>query len=96
MNRRILIGAFAGAHGVRGEAKVKCFTEDPSDIASYGPVESEDRARFFTLTVLRAVRGDMVIVRAPEIRSREDAEALALRAGNRVQVVGFDDFGELL
>lgn len=76
MTRRILIGAFAGAHGVRGEAKVKSFTAEPSDIASYGPVASEDGVRRFTLTVLRAVKGDILVVRAPEIRSREDAEAL--------------------
>ncbi len=73
---RICLGAFAGAHGVRGEAKVKCFTEDPSNIAAYGPVETEDGKRQFTLTVIRNLKADFVLVRAPEIHSREDAEIL--------------------
>ncbi len=73
---RICLGAFAGAHGVRGEAKVKCFTEDPSNIAAYGPVETEDGKHRFTLAVIRSLKADFVLVRAPEIQSREAAEAL--------------------
>jgi 16S rRNA processing protein RimM len=73
---RICLGAFAGAHGVRGEAKVKCFTEELNNIAAYGPVETEDRKRQFTLSVIRSLKADFVLVRAPQIQSREDAEAL--------------------
>ncbi len=73
---RICLGAFAGAHGVRGEAKVKCFTEELNNIAAYGPVETEDRKRQFTLTVIRSLKAGFVLVRAPQIQSREDAEAL--------------------
>ena len=32
---RLAIGAVAGAHEVRGQFKVKPFTEAPRDIASY-------------------------------------------------------------
>ena len=35
---RLAIGAVAGAHGVRGQFKVKPFTEAPRDVVSYGPV----------------------------------------------------------
>ena len=74
---RVCLGAFAGAHGVRGEAKIKTFTADARNIAAYGPVESEDGRRRFTLTFVREVKPGLVIVRAPEIESREDAMALA-------------------
>ena len=81
--RRVCLGAFAGAHGVRGEAKLKSFTQNPEDVAAYGSVESEDGARRFTLKVIRSLKADMLLVRAPEIASREDAAALA---GTRVYV----------
>ena len=73
---RICIGAFAGAHGVRGDAKVKCFTEAAENIASYGVVETEDKSRRFTLKFIRILKADFALVRAPEIKNREDAEAL--------------------
>lgn len=75
--KRICLGAFAGAHGVRGEAKVKCFTEAPQNIAAYGAVTSEDGKRSFSLKVVRILKPDLVLVRAPEIAGREDAQALA-------------------
>jgi 16S rRNA processing protein RimM len=81
--KRVCLGAFAGAHGVRGEAKVKTFTEAPGNIAAYGPVESEDGKRRFTLKFVRALKEDLALVSAPEIESREDAAALA---GTRLYV----------
>ncbi len=73
---RICLGAFAGAHGVKGDAKLKTFTETPKSIAAYGPVESEDGARIFTLTFIRELKPGLVLVRAPEIKSREDADSM--------------------
>lgn len=73
---RICLGAFAGAHGVKGETKVKTFTAAPENIAAYGPVTSEDGKRRFTLKFLRALKPGLALVTAPEIASREDAEAL--------------------
>jgi len=73
---RACLGAFAGAHGVKGEAKVKSFAEEPANIASYGAVETEDGGRQFTLTIIRTLKADLLLVRAPEIQSREDAESL--------------------
>ncbi len=74
---RICLGAFAGAHGVKGEAKVKTFTETEEAAARYGEVESEDGARRFTLIFVRSLKPGLALVRSPEIASREDAEALA-------------------
>lgn len=52
-NKRICLGAFAGAHGVRGETKVKCFTEDPADICAYGKLQTEDGKTFYELKFIR-------------------------------------------
>lgn len=75
--RRICIAQIIGAHGVRGEAKIRCFTSDEASIAAYGPLTTEDGARRFTFKFLRAPKPGVAIVRAPEIASREDVEALA-------------------
>jgi 16S rRNA processing protein RimM len=74
--KRVLLGAFAGAHGVKGDAKIKCFTEKPEDIVRYGALETEDGARFFTLRVVRKLKGGFIAAAAPEIESRGDAEGL--------------------
>lgn len=75
--RLICLGAFAAAHGVKGAIKIKAFTEDPRDVASYGAVRSEDGTRRFTLTILREVANGCVLATAPEIESREDAKTLS-------------------
>lgn len=74
---RVCLGAFAGAFGVKGEAKVKTFTESEDGIARYGALESEDGRRRFTLTFIRVLKPGLALVSAPEIKSREDAAALA-------------------
>lgn len=75
-NRRICLGAFAGAHGVKGDARIKTFTDAPENIAAYGPVESEDGARRFSLKVVKILKDGFALVRAPQITSREEAESL--------------------
>ena len=74
--KRVCVGAFAGAHGVRGETRIKTFTETPEGVAAYGPVETEDGARRFTLTVIREAKPGVVIAAAPELQNREDADSL--------------------
>ena len=75
-NERIFLGAFAGAHGVHGDVRIKAFTQNPRDIAAYGPVTTEAGSATFTLTVKKTIKGDFVLARAPEITSREMAESL--------------------
>ena len=48
---RVCIGVIAGAHGVRGEVKVKTFTADPAAVAAYGPVADESGGRAFELSL---------------------------------------------
>jgi 16S rRNA processing protein RimM len=73
--RRILVGAIAGAHGVRGEVTIKSFTADPRKIAAYGPLFDEDGGREFKLILRGQVRG-LVIAKIDGIADRNAAEAL--------------------
>ena len=38
---RICVGAVAGAHGVKGDVRIKTVTENPMDIAAYGALWDE-------------------------------------------------------
>ena len=71
----ICVAAVATAHGVRGALKLRCFTERPEDVASYGPLFDRQGRRLFEITVIGEAKGG-VIAKADEIESREDAEAL--------------------
>lgn len=72
---RICVGAISGAHGVRGEVRIKTFTEVPEDIGSFGALETEDGVRSFELKVTREVKGG-VAARLSGITGREAALAL--------------------
>lgn len=72
---RVLIGAVAGPHGVRGLVKLKCFTEDPARIADYGPITDESGRREFRIAVLGTVKGG-VLARIEGVPDRTAAEAM--------------------
>lgn len=72
---RVCVGAIAGAFGVRGEVRLKSFTDNPDAVATYGPLQSEDGTRTFTVTAPRAIKGG-VGVRLSGVETREEAEAL--------------------
>lgn len=76
MAKRICIGAMAGAHGVKGEFKVRSFTDDPADVAAYGRLSNEKGDKHFTLRLIRQPKPGLLIARAEEVKTREDAEAL--------------------
>lgn len=71
----IQVGRVAGAFGVRGEVRITSFTADPAALVDYKDLKREDGSAGLTLTSGRAVKGG-VIVRAREVETREQAEAL--------------------
>jgi len=71
---RLAIGAVAGAHGVKGQFKVKPFTAAPLDIAAYGAVWAGERQ--LSLSIMGMTGAGMVIVKAAEISDRDSAAAL--------------------
>ena len=72
----VVVGQFAGAHGVKAEFKLRSFTEEPSDVAAYGPLRTDD-GRTLTATLIREAKPGLFVARAPEIRTREDCDAYA-------------------
>jgi 16S rRNA processing protein RimM len=71
----VCIAAVATAHGVRGALRLRSFTEDPENVAAYGPVYDAKGRRLFRLTVIGRARGD-VVVEAEGVGDRNRAEAL--------------------
>jgi 16S rRNA processing protein RimM len=78
----VLMGAIIGAHGIKGEVKVKSFASAPRAIASYGPL-SDAKGRAFALSVTgQASPGkngagqDILIARIDGVGDRNAAEAL--------------------
>jgi 16S rRNA processing protein RimM len=72
---RIRVARIGAAHGVRGEVKLWPFTQDPLAVASYGPLETDDGARQFTIETLRPAK-DHLVARIVGVASREAAEQL--------------------
>lgn len=71
---RVCLGVIVGAKGLRGEVRIKSFTEDPNGVGAYGPVSTAD-GRSFTVTVVGAAQG-VVIAKLAGIADRNGAEAL--------------------
>jgi 16S rRNA processing protein RimM len=72
---RICVAQIGGAHGIRGEVKLKSFTADPMAIKDYAPLESEDGAARFDIEALRPGKGHLV-ARLAGIGDRGAAERL--------------------
>ena len=70
----ILLGRITGAHGIKGEVKVKSFTTDPKAIATYGPLQTTIGAPIEILT-LKPAR-DHFICTLRNVPDRNAAEAL--------------------
>ena len=57
---RVCVAQIGGAHGTRGEVKLKSFTTDPLAVKDYAPLESEDGAARFEIEELRPAKGYLV------------------------------------
>lgn len=72
---RICVGAIMGAFGTRGEVRLKSFTAEPADVATYAPITSEDGTQEYTIKITRPVKGGFA-ARVGGVRYRDEAEAL--------------------
>jgi 16S rRNA processing protein RimM len=71
------IGEILGAHGVKGEVRLRSFAAPPSRIADYSPLVTEGGARSVTLSKLRpSAAPDIFVARLDGVASREAAQAL--------------------
>jgi 16S rRNA processing protein RimM len=74
--RKILVGVFGAAHGVRGEVRLKSYTADPAAIASYGALSDASGSRNFIIENLRPTGKELFVARVRGIANRDAAEAL--------------------
>lgn len=75
MAERVCVGAVAGAFGVAGEVRLKSFCAEPADIATYGPLSTEDGTRSFDIRLTRPVKAGFA-ARLSGIATKEAADAL--------------------
>lgn len=74
MARDVLLGVVTGALGLKGEVKVKTFTERPDKLGAYGPLHTKDGK---TLRVVSVREGkDEAVVSLEGVNDRNAAEAL--------------------
>lgn len=71
---RICVGVVSGVRGVRGEVRIKPFTEHPESLTAYGELQFENGTAA-DITVVGAVKGDVLATFAG-VRDRTAAEAL--------------------
>lgn len=71
---KVLAGVITGAHGIKGEVKLKSFTGDPEAIASYGPLVTA-RGESLEIEKLRAQKEGFIAV-LKGVRDRNRAETL--------------------
>jgi 16S rRNA processing protein RimM len=75
VSRDVLIAAVIGAHGLKGEVKVKTFTATPDALARYRTLHTKD-GRVFTVAQLRPGKADEAVATLAEVVDRNTAESL--------------------
>ena len=70
----VLVGVIVGAHGIKGEVKLKSFTSDPLSIGRYGPLQSSS-GKQFEISKLKAAKDDF-IASFKNVNDRNEAETL--------------------
>jgi len=72
---RVCLGVIVGAHGVRGQVRIKPFTEAPEAVAAYGAVTTDD-GRTLDLSVAGTSPKGLVQARIAGVADRDAAAAL--------------------
>lgn len=75
MQRDVLLAVVLGAHGLKGEVRVKAFTAEPEKLGAYGPLHAKD-GRLFTVEALKSAKDSEVVAAFAEVCDRNGAEAL--------------------
>ena len=70
----VLLAIVGGAHGIRGECRVKSFTEEPEAFGRYGPL-FDKAGKHYTVKSARPQK-NMLLVRFAEVADRNEAERL--------------------
>lgn len=71
----VLVGEIGAAQGLKGEVRLRSYTQDPAGIAAYGPLRDEAGTKTFLIERVRATP-KALIARIEGVFTREAAEAL--------------------
>jgi 16S rRNA processing protein RimM len=74
MADRVVVGAIAGAYGVRGEVRIKSFCAQPEDIEGYSPL-TDEAGRSYDLALLGPIKNGFS-ARIAQVASKEEADML--------------------
>jgi 16S rRNA processing protein RimM len=74
LEKPVLMAVIGAAHGIKGEVRVKTFTDDPLTLGDYGPL-CDSSGRAFEVAGIRP-QGNVVVVRFRGIGDRSAAAAL--------------------
>jgi len=72
---RLLVGEIGAAQGLKGEVRLRSYTQTPADIAAYGPLQDESGAKLIEIERVH-VTPKAIIARIKGVTTREGAEAL--------------------
>lgn len=72
--RLIEMGVFSSPHGVRGQVKLRSYTEIPENIVAYNPLQDKS-GNSYTLSIT-GMAGDMLIASVEGVTDRNAAEQL--------------------
>jgi 16S rRNA processing protein RimM len=73
-SERLLLGEIGAAQGLKGEVRIRSYTQDPAAIARYGALDDGKGGRIEIESV--RVTPKVLIARIKDVATREQAEAL--------------------
>jgi len=79
--RKICVGQFAGAHGVRGVVKLRSFTAEPEDFFDYAPLYDEKGNAL--KIILKSSAKEYFLVDVAGVTTKEQADDLR---GDRIYI----------
>jgi 16S rRNA processing protein RimM len=71
----VLVGAVGGAFGVKGEVRLRAFTEKKDGVISYGPLYDEAGKVLLKPKSWRELKDGVAVV-APEVKTKEQADKM--------------------
>ena len=72
---QVLVGEIGAAQGLKGEVRLRSYTQTPADIANYGSLQDETGAREIEIERVR-ITPKAIVARIKGVTTREGAEAL--------------------
>jgi 16S rRNA processing protein RimM len=75
-SKRILVGIILGAHGIKGDVRLKSLTDNPEDIKTYGELMTDTPQLLIKIQTLKPKADDVFLARLQGVTDRTAAEHL--------------------